>query len=137
MDLNDIRYRIKKEWQVETYLWSTVMLLIIFGVGAIVVGQKRPGDTGGALVGTGLSLIIGSLAGGFSGRFLGWPFGWIFGVLISLIFTPIFGNYLADSVGALSGSIVGPIVGLVIGLWAEKRDKEMITNILEEEIEEM
>lgn len=136
MDLNNIEYKIKREWQVETYLWSTVMLLIVFGLGAFVVGQKRPGDTGGALIGTGLSLIIGSLSGSFSGRILGWPFGWIFGVLISLIFTPIFGNYFAGSVAALSGSIAGPVVGLVIGLWAEKREKEMITNILEEEIEE-
>lgn len=137
MDLNDLGYKIKREWQVETYMWSTVMLLIVFGVGSIVIGEKTPGDTGGALIGTGLSLIVGSLAGSFSGRILGWPFGWIFGVLISLIFTPIFGNYLADSVAALSASIVGPMVGLVIGLWAEKRDKEMITNILEEEIEEI
>lgn len=134
MEIKDLIKNIKREWRVETYMWSIVMVLIVFGFGSLFVGQATSGDLGYALIGTGLSLIIGSLAGSLSGRILGWPFGWIFGVLISLIFTPIFANYLAGSVGALSASIEGPVVGLVIGLWAEKRDKDIIMQSIEEEL---
>ncbi len=132
MEIKTIPRYIKKEWRVETYLWSTVMILIVFGIASIFVGRSADGDMGQALVGTGLALIIGSLAGSFSGRILGWPFGWIFGVLISLIFTPIFANSMSDSVAALSASISGPVIGLVIGLWAEKRDKKEIMECIEE-----
>ena len=134
MDAKDIITNIKKEWKLETYLWSTVLVLIVFGVGAVSIGQSTSGDAGAALIGTGLALIVGSLSGSLAGRILGWPFGWIFGILISLIFTPIFGNYLADSIGALSASIAAPIIGLVIGLWAEKKDKEEIMESIEEEV---
>lgn len=132
MEVSKIPTYIKNEWQVETYLWATVMILLIFGAASIFLGRSTDDYMGEALIGTGLALIIGSLAGSFSGRILGWPFGWIFGVLISLIFTPIFANYMADSVAALSASISGPVIGLVIGLWAEKKEKEEIMVIVEE-----
>jgi len=132
MEIDNIPRYIRKEWRVETYLWSTVMILLIFGIASIFIGRSVGGDMGEALIGTGLALVIGSLAGSFSGRILGWPFGWIFGVLISLIFTPIFANYMGDSVAALSASISGPVIGLVIGLWAEKKDKEEIMESVEE-----
>ena len=132
MEIKNIPKYIKKEWRVETYLWSTVIILLISGIASIFIGRSSGGDMGEALVGIGLALIIGSLAGSFSGRILGWPFGWIFGVLISLIFTPIFANYLADSVASLSASISGPVTGLVVGLWAEKRDKEEIIDNVKE-----
>ncbi len=134
MEARDIIKGIGKEWRVETYMWATVMILVVFGIASLVIGQEQGGNFGDALIGTGLALILGSLAGSLSGRILGWPFGWIFGVLISLIFTPIFANYMADSVGVLSASIEGPVVGLVIGLWAQKRDKEMIMECVEEEL---
>lgn len=132
MEIKTIPNYIRKEWRIETYLWSTVMILIVFGIASIFIGRSYGGDMGEALIGMGLALIIGSPSGSFSGRILGWPFGWIFGVLISLIFTPIFANYLAESVAALSASISGPAVGLVVGLWAEKRDKEEIIKSVEE-----